>query len=219
MTRAALRSTVLAGALLIGMDGQDAWAGPPVLWHPFDIGTANSLPWGASRYWWQGDPDYDIQRLVADTEALLTPAMPVIVRMETLRRAAVYASLDTALAERLLARIRARVPEPGLRGRDHALGWFDAAYLTATLRQIGELTHEAEFRARALRVRDLPGLKDTERLLQGALERRPDDSAIAFGAAIIAAGQDVDASRAYAARARRGVERDPLLAANIGHLH
>src|SRR4051794_12294957 len=85
-----------------------ALAGPPLLCHPFDIGSARSLPWDGSSSWWQGKSGYSLQNLVADTEALLTPSTPVIVRMETLRRAALYASLDGKVAAALLSALTAR---------------------------------------------------------------------------------------------------------------
>ena len=71
-----------------------AFAGPPLLCHPFDIGAAKSLPWSGASSWFDGQPGYDIKHLADDTVAVLTPAVPVIVRMETLRRAAIYASRD-----------------------------------------------------------------------------------------------------------------------------
>lgn len=206
---------LLAGVLAV----RDAGAGPPVLWHRFDIGTARSLPWSDSNEWWKGDPAYDIQRLVADTEALLTPSMPIVVRMETLRRAAVYASLDTAVAERLLARVRARVDHARRVSDNSGLASFDAAYLMATLRQISELAHEAQFRDRARRVQPLSGLAEADAHLKDALARRPADPALAFAAAIILAGRDTAASRAHAEAARRGLGGAALVAANIDHLH
>jgi hypothetical protein len=64
--------------------------GPPLLCHPFDINNARSLPWSGSE--WRGvDKNYNINRLVDDTLGLLAPETPVMVRMETLRRATVYA--------------------------------------------------------------------------------------------------------------------------------
>ena len=81
-------------------------AGPPLLCHPFDIGDARSLPWGPD--WSQGRSEYNVANLVADTEAILTPTAPVIVRMETLRRAALYASLDGKVARQLLQSLNAR---------------------------------------------------------------------------------------------------------------
>jgi hypothetical protein len=39
--------------------------------------------------------DYDITRVVADTQALLKADMPTLARMETLRRAVLYASRES----------------------------------------------------------------------------------------------------------------------------
>ena len=57
----------------------------------FDIGSAQSLPWEGRDSWWHGRADYQLTRLVADTTGLLTASTPVLVRMETLRRATIYA--------------------------------------------------------------------------------------------------------------------------------
>ena len=62
-----------------------ALAGPPFICHPFEIGSAKSLPWGASNNYMGMRDDYDFSHVVADTEMLLTPSMPTLVRMETLR--------------------------------------------------------------------------------------------------------------------------------------
>jgi hypothetical protein len=108
-----------------------AVAGPPLLCHPFDIGNARSLPWDGTRAFWQGRADYRIENLVADTDALLTPSTPVIVRMETLRRAALYASADGEIATRLYGKFGDRLrasQKPG--GRPDDLALFDFGYLT-----------------------------------------------------------------------------------------
>ena len=81
------RAACFALVALLGV-AAPALAGPPLLCHPFDIGSARSLPWDGTNAWWQGRADYNLQNLVADTEAILSPSTPVIVRMETLRRAA-----------------------------------------------------------------------------------------------------------------------------------
>ena len=64
-----------------------------------------------SSEWSQPRADYDVAHLTADTTALLVPATPVVARMETLRRAVIYASLDKAAAAQLLSRLteRARI--------------------------------------------------------------------------------------------------------------
>src|SRR4051794_11377802 len=50
-----------------------------------EIGDARSLPWGSDAA--HGLAGYDVANLLRDAEALLTPRTPVIVRLETLRRA------------------------------------------------------------------------------------------------------------------------------------
>ena len=80
---ALVTSTAVLAAIFIATP---AFAGPPLLCHPFEIGTARSLPWEGT--WSQGKADYKIANLITDTETLLTPTTPVLVRMETLRRAA-----------------------------------------------------------------------------------------------------------------------------------
>src|SRR4029079_8572358 len=92
---------------LVLLFASSAAAGPPLLCHPFDIGAAKSLPWSGPA-WTAADPSYDVERLVKDTLSLLTPDTPVLVRMETLRRATVYARNDPARAGQLLARLADR---------------------------------------------------------------------------------------------------------------
>src|SRR5215204_447511 len=132
------RAVVLTLVAVLG-SAVPAVAGPPLLCHPFDIGNARSLPWDGTSSWWQGQPGYDLQNLVTDTEALLAPSTPVLVRMETLRRAALYASLDSKVAAALLSAITGRANASSV----NAL--FDAGYLTETLKQIAMLGGEREF--------------------------------------------------------------------------
>ena len=100
-----------------------ALAGPPLLCHPFDIGSAKSLPW-SDKSWSEGSPDYKLDRLVADTEGLLTPSTPVIVRIETLRRAALYASTDATVASQLIKRLITRAEASEMSGRPDALAYW-----------------------------------------------------------------------------------------------
>ena len=58
----------LAGGVTV-MSTPGAFAGPPLLCHPFDTGGAASLPWG--KRWNAPDPGYDPARLSADTVRLL----------------------------------------------------------------------------------------------------------------------------------------------------
>ena len=86
--RLRLRSLALA-ALLVALP---AWAGPPLLCHPFDTAGAPSLPWGQG--WNQVDRRYDTARLAADTLRLLGPKTPVLARMETLHPGSLRAFLE-----------------------------------------------------------------------------------------------------------------------------
>jgi hypothetical protein len=210
------RRLILIMTMAAAVAGRPAFAGPPILHHPLDIGQSRSLPWNHSAPWYEGDRQYDIHNLVTDTEALLTPSMPVIVRMETLRRAAVYATRDATVAHQLLTRILSRLTTP--QGEHDALAWFDAAYVTAAFREFERLSSEPQFRIRAEAVRDLT-LAEHSQLIHKALALRPQDPNIAFGAAVIAAGHDRDAMTTLAARAKLGAQSDRLLAANLDILH
>ncbi len=101
MTRLSLRSAIgILTLVALTATADVAMAGPPLLCHPFDIGTAKSLTWDNSNGWQGRVGATSMKTLVADTEALLTPDTPVIVRMETIRRAALYASTDAQVATR-----------------------------------------------------------------------------------------------------------------------
>ena len=113
-----------------------ASAGPPLLCWPFEIGGAKSLPWSGDS-WREIKPDYDVNRLVEDTLSLLSPQTPVIVRMETLRRAVVYGTKDQIVAAELYARLRERAASADARGKPDALALFDLGYLVETYKQAG----------------------------------------------------------------------------------
>lgn len=112
-----------------------ALAGPPLICHPFKIGDAKSLPWDEAKWNEAAKTDYDLRRLVGDTLALLTPQTPVIVRMETLRRAMIYASRDPQTAVELLAKVKARAEGAEAKGKLDALSTFDYGYLVETYKQ------------------------------------------------------------------------------------
>jgi len=210
MSRPSRSFLVVTFAVALAALARPVFAGPPLLCHPFDIGSARSLPWGTTGDWSQGSPDYDLSHLTADTTALLTATTPVVVRMETLRRAAIYASRDRAIAANLLSRLSERT-----RGGD-AYAWFDAAYLTETLRQIGALSYSGPFRDSAPQmaalVKDVDGLA----MIDKALLLRPEDAGLEFAAALINADKNRAAYTDHARRARAGAARDELVARNIG---
>lgn len=123
--------------MVLGLGSVAVHAGPPLICHPFEIGKARSVPWGGGSSWNSPDGGYDVKDLVSDTLELLTPEMPVMVRMETLRRAAIYSVRETGLAAQLVASLSARVLDAEARGKPEALAWFDAGYLMESLKQAG----------------------------------------------------------------------------------
>ena len=123
-----------------------AFAGPPLICHPYDIANAKTLPGGSDRF--NTDASYDRSHLVADTLALLKPEMPVLVRMETLRRAAIYATgnlrtwngqkytnVDTELAAALIGKLQERTTTTDTAAR--ALALFDLGFFSESVRQTG----------------------------------------------------------------------------------
>jgi len=209
--------TVLASLAVLGL-AVPAFAGPPLLCHPYDIGTARSLPWSGASGWFDGAAGYDVQRVVADTEALLTPTTPVIVRMETLRRAAIYASRDRAVATQLLQKLVARAEATKTAGKPDPMAFLDAAYVAGAYREIGMLGNTAEFRDKVDGVKAALGSTSSMALIAQSVDVRPDDPTIRFAAALIAADQDRATYERHAALARAGASRDALLAKNIQHV-
>jgi len=209
--------------LCIGGVVPSAFAGPPLLCHPFDIGSARSLPWSTGD-WFAGKADYDLSHLVADTESILTPSTPVIVRMETLRRAAIYASHDPKIAQRLYLttndRVRSVAAASG--GKTDPLTLFDAGYLTETFREIGRLVRSQELGAamHAAAIGEMVKNADGYALVQQSLALRSNDPSIELASALIAASSPDRRGQyaAHAGKARAGANQDALLGRNLDHI-
>jgi hypothetical protein len=102
---------MLASAVVSVLVSSPALAGPPLVCFPFEIGNARTLPMGGNG-WHSVDPAYDVTRLVDDTLTLLQPETPVLVRMETLRRATIYVASDSVRATALLNALKERASVP-----------------------------------------------------------------------------------------------------------
>ena len=193
------------------------FAGPPLLCHPYDIGSARSLPWNDAAGWTGTRADYKLENLISDTDALLTPTTPVVVRMETLRRAAIYASTDAKLAKELLSRLNAKVESAEAAGHPDALALLDAAYVTEAFRMMSTLN--GEFTSRAPGLRAAIGNADGYALIARSITARPNDAGLQFAAALIAADKG-DRSRYLdnASKARAGAPADMLLTKNLDHV-
>src|SRR5215216_1832317 len=127
-TRYPVLSSIVVASLAIA---SPVFAGPPLLCFPFETDGAKTLPMKGGD-WKSVDPKYDVSHLTADTLALLTPATPVVARMETIRRATIYAATQPQLAADLLAALQARA---GVKAETAASAVFDFGYLVETYKQ------------------------------------------------------------------------------------
>src|SRR5579859_5716508 len=93
----------LAILKVILLFADSAMAGPPLICHAFEIGQAKSLPLASHGWNLRGSENYDTKNLATDTLEILQPDTPVLVRIETLRRATLYARKDPLAAKALLA--------------------------------------------------------------------------------------------------------------------
>ena len=108
------RLAISTVAVLLGFT-TFAHAGPPLICHPIEIGQAKSLPWIEFNH--KGSTDYDLKNLSRDTLAILDSNTPVLVHMETLRRATIYARQDPKVAKELVTRLQARAANSDAAGR------------------------------------------------------------------------------------------------------
>jgi hypothetical protein len=185
-------------------------AGPPLICHPYNISGSGwkSLP-GSGKDHFGLSASYDRTNLVNDTLALLTTETPIIVRMETLRRAALYATNemsawrtnqayggeDRSLALGLLTKLRERTQGPAM-PRDLAL--FDLGFYAETLRQ----------------TRLDPAL-DGYHLLGKVAELRPNDADVQFALALASVWPKRKEHDTHLASASAGAKPGTLLAANL----
>ena len=119
---------------LLVFTAMTALAGPPLICERIQIGDAKSLPWKNVNGWNGADPSYNVASLTADTLAILTPNAPLPLRMETLRRAAIYAA-KTDGGEPVDIQSARACRGLGSKGKPSANVWFDAGYFVETLRQ------------------------------------------------------------------------------------
>lgn len=202
---------ILTAALLLA---RVALAGPPLICHAFEIGNAKSLPWVSHNWNLSGGENYDLKNLTPDTLAILDSNAPVLVRMETLRRATLYARQDPQAARELLGRIVARAREAENAGQADALADFDAGYLIECYKQwIGRnLPHMTD----GMRVDPNPAANlNGYALVKKAIALRGEDSEMEFAAALITLEGPQAAHQQHVSKAMAGANRDALLAANL----
>ena len=196
-----------------------AQAGPPLICHSIEIGQAKSLPWISHNWNLTGSESYDTKNLVRDVLELLGPDTPVLVRMETLRRATLYARKDPVAAKELLAKLHARATSAESAGHPDALAWFDVGYLAETYKQwIGQnLPHMTD----GMRVDPNPatGVDGYAWVKKAIGLRGPSqnggDPQMEFAAALITLSGPQEAHRQHTQKAIAGAKNDSLLAQNL----
>jgi len=161
---------------LLALSPAAAQAGSPLICFPMAIGDARSLAWGSGSGWNTPSPDYDRARLAEDTVSLLGPRTPVLVRMETLRRAVIYASRDDGAAKSLFDALRARAGVAS-GGKADPLAQFDLGYAVAAWREAGHVA-ERPFA-------DASPSEDGYALVRQALAARGTDPEMEYAAALI----------------------------------
>ena len=178
-------------------------AGPPLVCHVFDIGSAKSLPWFSNNWNLTGTESYDTKNLATDTIAILNADPTVLVHMETLRRATLYARKNPTPAKELLTKLMARAEAAG-GSKQAAMANFDAGYLAEAYKQwFGK---DEPNPAQGL---------DGYALVRKALQVRTDDAQMNFAAALIALQGPESDRRIYAEKAITGAKQDALLARNL----
>jgi hypothetical protein len=208
------RTLIASVTLSVIAFAMPALAGPPFNCHIFEIGSAKSLPWNGGNNWLGMRDDYDVRHVVADTEALLSPSTPVIVRMETLRRASLYASRERAIAEQLIAAMMSRV-NSAAQARQ-AIALFDAGFVIEALNEVEQSGSYTKLLAGS--GRELVGLtnpNDGRALIQKSLALRPGDASIEFALGLVSRSPE---SEGHFQKARTGAREDDLLASNLAKL-
>src|SRR6267143_983860 len=193
-----------------------AQAGPPLICHTIEIGNAKSLPWISHNWNLNGGENYDTKNLVGDTLDILGPNAPVLVRMETLRRATLYARKDPVAAKELLAKLHARATAAESSGHPDALAWFDVGYLAEAYKQwIGQswMRVSKDEQNPAAGVDGYAFVKRAIALHGPSQDRN--HAQMEFAAALITLSGPRGAHHEHAQRAIAGAKNDPLLAQNL----
>lgn len=204
------------GATLVLALATPALAGPPLICHPFETGSAALLPWAKNTANWNApDPSYDLRRLTADTLRLLTTDAATLARMENLRRATVYAARDVAVARQLLAAVIGRAltastGEPA-GSAQAARAYFDAAYLIEAYRQ-GSYGYGTPQERPSWVLEPPPAGLDGYVLMKKALALSGSNPEMEFAASLMTQGS---VSAAHRARASASATPNSLVARNL----
>jgi hypothetical protein len=195
----------IAAALMLALFffASSALAGPPLICHSFDIGNAKSLPWISHDWNLAGNESYDTKNLATDTIAILDSNPVVLVHMETLRRATLYARKDPVAAKQLHTKLVARADSLA-NTPAAALASFDLGYLAESFKQwMGK---------------DEPNPAqgfDGYALVKKSIQLRGNDPQMNFAAALISLNGPAAEHQDFAQKAIAGAKTDALLQRNL----
>jgi len=193
------KSAIRTVGILLAMT-TSAFAGPPLICHRIEIGQAKTLPlidWNE-----HGTSGYNLKNLSRDTFAILDANAPVLVRMETLRLATIYARHSPAVAKELLTRLHARAHDSS--GQSAALAWFDLGYMTEAYKQwMPQNSNPAA------------GLDGYAWVKKAISLFGQDDPAMEFGAALITLSGPANEHKEHVRKSVAGAKSDPLLAQHL----
>jgi hypothetical protein len=189
-----------------------ALAGPPLICFPFQVEGGTLIAWGSGPGWNTPDRAYDIQKLVADTNAVLTGDAPVLTRMENMRRATIYAMRDPRIAHELLKTVMARA----LATPTDSRAWFDAGYLLEAYKQAGHLRDNRRPELSAWAAVDETIRVDGYNWVKKAMGMTGPSAEMEFAASLMTQGAIASAHRAKAVAAS---PKGSLVARNIAAMN
>jgi hypothetical protein len=195
------RFALSISAIVLGFSSF-ALAGPPMICHAINIGSAQTLP-SVDLNYRKGSGSYELNKLPADTLAILDSNPSVLVHMETLRRATLYARQDAQVAKELITRLHARA-DVAHADSNGALAWFDFGYLSETYKQWFAASEPNP-------ARNLDGYAFVEK----AIGLRGSDPEMEFAAALITLSGPERNHNDHVQKALDGAKTDSLLAQNL----
>jgi hypothetical protein len=198
-----LNRIAVAILLALFLFAGSALAGPPLICHSFDIGDAKSIPWASHDWNLTGSENYNTKNLAADTIAILDSDTIVLVHMETLRRATLYARKDPVAAKELVTKMVVRA-DSSANSPAAAMASFDLGYLAECYKQW--MGKDEPNPAQGL---------NGYALVKKAMQLRGNDPQMDFAAALITLNGPASEHQDYAQETIAGAKTDALLSRNL----
>jgi hypothetical protein len=141
----------------------------------------------------------------------LGPDMDVLVRMETLRRATIYAQRDPVIAKELLLKLHTRTTA----NAHDALAEFDFGYLVECYKQAQLARTEGLTAWRDIQWSNPAASLDGYGFVKNAISMRKQNAEMEFAAALITESGSHKVCQQHIQRAVVGAKDNPLLAENL----